>query len=87
MISHIGKVSLECYKTIKGKQREEVEGEIVEKDVEATLRFDFIIPMGSPFEIAKEVLQELLEEVNKMEETSQKQREQAEKKEEETKEN
>jgi len=79
MISHIGKVSLECFKTVKGLQKEEIDGKIQDKEVEVTLRFDFGIPMGSPYELVHEVLAELKEEVNKMQEMSKKQAEEREK--------
>ena len=75
MISHIGKVNLELFKTLKVIRKEMEEGKEVDKEGELTVRFDFSIPMGCPYAIAKEVLAELAEEVTKMEETSKKQQE------------
>lgn len=66
MISHIGRVSLEAYKTVKGIQREEIEGEMTEKEVEVTLRFDYVIPIGSPYDLTLEVLEDIKKEVEEM---------------------
>ena len=79
MISHIGKVSLECFKNVKATQKEEVDGKLQDKEIEVTLRFELNIPMGSPYELVHEVLGELSEEVNKMQELSKKQAEEREK--------
>jgi len=78
MIAHVGKVSVETFKTVKVKQKEEVDGEVKEVEKEITVRFDFCIPMGSPYELAQEVLDDLKEELAKMEKET---KEQADKKE------
>jgi|GEM_PF-3871157 len=71
MISQVGKLSLENYKTLKGKQKEEIDGKIEEKDVDVTLRFDFVIPMGSPFSAIYESLDEFKAEIERMEKAQQ----------------
>jgi len=57
---------LEAYKTVKGIQREEIEGEMTEKEVEVTLRFDYVIPIGSPYDLTLEVLEDIKKEVEEM---------------------
>lgn len=81
MISHIGRVSLETYKTVKGIQKEEVEGEMVEKEVEVTLRFDYIFPIGTPYDLILEVVEEMKKEVEMMRANQQKAADDAKKKE------
>lgn len=57
---------MEAYKTVKGIQREEIEGEMTEKEVEVTLRFDYVIPIGSPYDLTLEVLEDIKKEVEEM---------------------
>lgn len=83
MISQTGKVSLEVFKTVKVTRKEEIDGEIKDNEVDANIRFDFGIPMGSPYDLVLEAVDELKEEVLKMQATSKKLAEEAKKKEEE----
>jgi len=71
MISQVGRISLENHKTLKGKQRKEVDGKVEEKEVDVALRFDFVIPMGSPFSAIYESLDEFRAEVEQMEKAQQ----------------
>lgn len=72
MISQIGKVSLEAFKSVKVTRKEEIDGEIKDNEVDATIRFDFGIPMGAPYDLVFEVISELKEEISKMQEASKK---------------
>lgn len=73
MIAHVGKVSLEVFKTVQVKQKEEVDGEVKEVEKDLTVRFDFLIPMGAPYTLTHEVIADITEELKKMEEESKKQ--------------
>ena len=72
MISQYGKVSFETIREMKGTQKEEVDGEVKEKEVDVTLRFDLSIPMGAPYAAVHDVLKEFDDEISKMEEAAKK---------------
>ena len=75
MISQIGKVVLENVKTVKVARKEEVDGEMKETEKDVSIRFDFAIPMGAPYDLVHEVLSDFEAEVTSMQETSKKQAE------------
>jgi len=79
MISQYGKVSFETIREFKGTQKDEVDGEIKEKEVDVTLRFDLSIPMGAPYATVHDVLKEFDDEISKMEEAAKKRQEEEEK--------
>jgi len=81
MISQIGKVGVEVIKVIDVVRKVEEEGKIVEKPDKIALRFDFNMPMGSLYETVYEVLQEITDEIKKMEELSKKREEEMKQKE------
>ena len=66
MISHTANRSLENYKQMKAMQKEVVDGKEQDKEIEITIRFDFAIPLGAPYETALEVLEEFKKEVESM---------------------
>jgi len=66
MISHTASRSLENYKEVKAIQKEMVDGKEQDKEIEVTLRFDFSIPLGAPYDVALEVLEEMKKEVETM---------------------
>ena len=79
MISQIGKVGIEVVKIIDVTRKVEENGEQIEKPDKIALRFDFNMPMGVSYDMAFEVLQEIKEEVEKMQELSKKRAEEMEK--------
>lgn len=67
MISRLSRLTLENFKTLKGVQREEIDGELKEKEVDVSLRFDFSIPIGVPYDVCYEVLNEFIENIKELE--------------------
>ena len=66
MISHTANRSLENYKQMKAMQKETIDGKEQDKEIEITIRFDFAIPLGAPYDTALEVLEEFKKEVESM---------------------
>jgi len=68
MISQTQRIALECYKEVKGFKDEEVDGKIEKKEVTVALRFDLVIPNGSPYTVVYEAIEDMRIEVERMEE-------------------
>jgi hypothetical protein len=64
----MGRIAFEIYKTVKVKQNEEVDGEVKEVEKDIQVRFDFVAPLGSSYDLVNEALFELKEELSKQEE-------------------
>ena len=72
MVSQIGKVDLEVIKVVDVIRKVEEDGKVVDKEDKVALRFDFNMPMGASFDMVREVLKEMSEEVDKMQEDGKK---------------
>jgi len=72
MVSQYGNVVVEVVKNTTITRNVEVDGKVEEKKEEIGLRFDFSIPIGSPYDIAREALADIGKAIDEMEETSKK---------------
>lgn len=72
MISQMGRLAFELYKDIKVNVKEEVEGEVKDVEREIKVRFDFIAPMGSTYEMLHDAVREFSEGLKRSEEESKK---------------
>jgi len=62
----------EVYKQVKVNQKEEVNGEVKDVEKEVTIRFDFVAPLGSSYDLVHEVLDELKADLKVQEDNSKK---------------
>jgi len=72
MVSQMGRIAFEVYKQVKVNQKEEVNGEVKDVEKEVTIRFDFIAPLGSSYDLVHEVLDELKADLKVQEDNSKK---------------
>lgn len=72
MISQIGKVAIEVLKDVEVIQKVEKDGEIKEEKKEVAIRFEFLIPMGVPYETVHEAIDDVKKEITAMEDDSKK---------------
>lgn len=73
MAVQIGKVSIEVMREVEIVKNVEVDGKVEEIPEKINLRFDLLVPLGTPFEVLHGVIKEFDEVVTLMEETNKKQ--------------
>ena len=77
MATQIGKVSIEINRDVEIVKNVDNNGDIEAVPEKISLRFDFLVPLGTPYEVLHDVVKELGEIVKVMDENSKKQAEEA----------